>query len=79
MPKFDWLSGYNPVLSWQLAMDKAQEIMDRSAKPGPVDAAQATYDVACMQLWVQIAQVHATNANTEEMKRLISPFEQAPL
>lgn len=61
---------YDPVFSWRNAMDKAQEIMDRSMTPSStrVDAAQVMYDVACIQLWVQIALVHATNANTEVLK-----------
>lgn len=73
MPKFDWTSGdYNPVLSWQNAMDRAQEILDKAMERGDsYRFEQAAYDVACIQQWVQIAQVHATNANTELLRQLI--------
>lgn len=62
---FDW-SSYDAERSMQMSFDQASKLLQRIIGQMPSDAAVARLAEAA--LWVQIAQVHATNAQTDAIK-----------
>lgn len=65
---FDW-SSYDAERSMQMSFDQASKLLQRIIGQMPSDAAVARLAEAA--LWVQIAQVHATNAQTDAIKSAV--------
>lgn len=62
---FDW-SDYDAENSMKMAMDNASKVL--RTFHGEMPTANAAVHLSQISLWVQIAQVHATNAQTDAIK-----------
>jgi hypothetical protein len=69
---FDW-SGYNPKLSMEHAMDSAQDAMHQIPLKQQTTYETFTGQVAMAELWLRVAQVHATNMQTEALRAAFPP------
>lgn len=62
---------YNPEVSMIAALDKVQELLGGFSDK--VTVAQAACQLQGAQLWTAIAQVHATNMQTEALRAAFPP------
>lgn len=64
-PGFDW-SEYDADKSMQMAMDQASKVL--LTFRGDMPTEKAAVHIAHVDMWVRIAQVHATNALADAYK-----------
>lgn len=70
MTGFEWPDDYNPALSMQTAMVEASAALKLTT--GNMEVSLFVARLANADTWVRIAQVHATNMQTEAIKQLLT-------